>query len=115
MAIARPLFIFLMASPGRFMFQRSQRGKAFDGIGDAAPCKMLGAQDGYQLNEFASLFKTREKVRLLVFLVIILDEVPNDLGRFCQKLRVENVFLCKPPGDFFIDEQDAVENAVLAH
>ncbi len=76
---------------------------------------MLFAQNAHQLDELAGFLKAREEVFLLVFFVVILDKVPDDLGGFGQKLRIEQTLPCHPPRHFLINEQHAVENAVLAH
>ena len=72
---------------------------------------MLRAQHARQLDQLLRLLESREDLFFLGLLVVGLDEPANQVGRTGKHLRRGAV--AREPR--LVDEQGAVEHAVLAH
>jgi hypothetical protein len=102
-------------SPVIGVFERLKRGELKRLIGHAAPCLMLLEKHIDQVHELARFSKTREKKVLFQLFVVVLDEAANDFRRIGYRIRGQIRIGINSPGRFSVDEQHALEHAMLAH
>src|ERR1700682_485517 len=84
-------------------------------LGHRPTCSVLLAQDGDQIHELPRLLEPREQLRLFQLLVIALDEAPDEARRQREHIDARVLLSLQPPCRLVVDEQHAVEDAVLAH
>ncbi len=84
-------------------------------VGEHVAALVLGAQYGGDVGEFARLFQLGEDILFLQVCVVVLDEASNDPRACIERLRGSLIAGLQAADAFSIDQQDALENSVLAH
>jgi len=84
-------------------------------IGDSPAGLVLLVQYIHQVHQFVCLPKAREKMFFFQFLVVVLNEFPDDVGRIDYGLRRKVLLGVNAPDHFVIDQKHAFQDSVLAH
>src|SRR5579884_1898950 len=86
-----------------------------DLCGDQAACLMLGLEGVHQVGQLVMLLEDREDVFLLVLFVVLLHELADERGGMLEDFWADLLLIAQPPHPLFVNEQTAVENAMLFH
>ena len=97
-----------------FVLERAQRGGG-DGVGQASADLVLLAKDANERLVCVRSLEAREDLLLLVLLVVVLDEPPHDVRRARERVGREILTGLEAQRARVVDEEDAPQNAVLAH
>src|SRR5439155_10110190 len=90
-------------------------GEAQDVTGHPPSRLVLRAQDGDEVGQRPRLLEPREEMVLLQLLVVLLDEPAHDTRRAAHRVGRQLDAGLQPADRLLVDEQDAVEESVLAH
>jgi hypothetical protein len=86
-----------------------------DARGQLPPGLVLLSENPDEVGELSGLLEAREEVILLELLVVVLQEALDDRGRAMERVGRERLVRPDPPNALVVDQQDPVEDTVLAH
>lgn len=92
-----------------------QRGQMQRRIGEPSASLVLLQQHVHQVHQRVGLAKAGEQEALFELFVVVLDERADDPGRLRQRLWRQVLVGLQASHCLAVDQQDAFENAVLAH
>ena len=90
-------------------------GKRQDAGGHFAAGDVLRLQRLNERDEHVGALELRENVILLILLVVLLDEGTDQLGSVKEDLRADVIAAADALHAFFVDQQAAIEHAMLLH